>query len=58
MALVATAVGPDHFVGAVSIPVSLMSRPADDRLSSGRLLMLVRWVTDIHTVDNVRLSVR
>lgn len=52
MALVATAVGPDHFVGAVSIPVSLMS------CSSGRLLMLVRWVTDIHTVDNVRLSVR
>ena len=46
MALVATAVGPDHFVGAVSIPVSLMS------CSSGRRSTLVRHVADARPVGN------
>ena len=46
MALVATAVGPDHFVGAVSIPVSLMS------CASGRGPTLVRQVVDARPVCN------
>ena len=35
MALVATAVGPDHFVGAVSIPHELFVRQMTDSRPAG-----------------------